>query len=96
MSRAIEITRPGLPAHSRIAYRLRQGLSGANKRILGSGVLLFAALLPAVWSGSQTATIFALESALCLVMLAMKGRVDGKLWDAWELRAQTVLTTAKF
>jgi len=97
---AITTMRPAgavaIPVLTRTAHRpkVSQEISNVNKRILGAGAVLFAALLPAVWSGSQTAAIFSVEALLCLTLRGLRTGAHRRLWKAWEIDSQQVLRCA--
>jgi len=97
---AIATMRPAgaraIPALTRTAHRLKvsREISSVNKRIMGAAAVFVAALLPAVWSGSQTAAIFALEALLCLTLIGLRTRAHRRLWNAWEIESQAVLRCA--
>lgn len=99
MPATIQTMRPAMSAGMSRSFaprrpKLSQELSAVNKRILGAGSMLFAALVPAIWSGSQSAAILGIESVLCLCLLGMRSRAHRNLWSTWELRSQEVLRGA--
>jgi hypothetical protein len=86
----VQVSRSFAPSHSNFSQEYRT----VNCRILGAGSMLFAALMPAVWSGGQTAAILGLEAVLCLTLLGLRGRVHRNLCSTWELHSQAVLRRA--
>jgi hypothetical protein len=73
---------------------LKVELAAARTRILASGVVVFTALMPVVLGASARrseyllilATVFVLEAAVCIAMIAMKTRHQHRIRDAWHNR----------